>query len=921
MSTERTGRSRRSSLSFKSITRMLSRDGRGPVSSKSKPAPSISQKFRLTSADTKQKKGTDSSNELRRAALASAASLTLPDSGAVLPDPTSRDNIANGGDSPPQQTVEDLGVKSPLSDPVSSAGTAEGEQTTASSEICNPSTWSTGTGTQKKETKRLQKEKKDLEKQLKRTEDEEEKRESRSTRRESRRLSKKQPFRSSSRSSSVKSVMRSSTTPVFSSFRRSISGSRASSSRDHPGTDTTDTGLATPTFSGPWPERFGAAVSRELASGKQPPYSPYSAPSHTERSLHPTGKFADLRASARLSQTAGVSDKPRVQSMDVSLLYQRQLSSDVLDTENPEGNKENKPNEGDRRSLVDPYTLIPYDDAADVEPEQRSEQRNSGTPRFYANLHNIQGLAGSESTLKGVARRCPSAYVAPGDTKQKERSRLSSPNLTPNTVERPPKYPSVGTNSIGTLSSTTARTESNRYTAVFKSSSTPIPTYTRENSQRSSMLPSRLRSKHTRFTSSPLASSSTYLPELEPNLSQVNKSTPVLLPSQAPSVKPQLPGLRCGEPELFPSSPGNAVESTDGVNLQPGSNKLSQDSPKSHLESSVEPEPTLEEFNGPISESKAVTPTRSYSSKPVPMKPIPKHVTDGNPPARSQTLPTNGQPSRYSTVDAATKSVAPGKETLESPSHARFKHDTVTSVNSETTSEMYSTASENASNESEDHKTAASRRTPSPTFNLFGNGTPLANTVPQTHKNRKSLQADPRHTATLSSTPSLPANSSALRHTSHSSSIAKMFVICCECNFWHDMPSGIYAKLASLHNTTASLPNATSGAGSSSRSRQIENSNGTAARRRSSENKSSININGNSSLRGQNEANTSIKVIPNTSNEENANATRGNDGKSRSSLSPSNSASAVKCSWCDHGMRKSCCAGWSTTVYMQERHH
>lgn len=931
MSAEQAGRSRRSSLSFKSITRMLSRDGRGSVS-----YPPESQRSRLTSADMKQKKRPGSSNDLRRAALASAVSLTLQEPSAVTPDTMSQDHAVNDGGSSTRLAVEDMGSSNNILDAstkqkdsagnppqpnrISPTSTTEREQTTATSERCNSPTepkQDDEAKSQKKESKRLQKEKKEMEKQLRRTEDAEEKRESRSAKRESRRLSKKQPLRSSSRSSSVKSAIRSSTTPVFSSFRRSISGSRASSSHGNPTSDTpeqakqaADTGMA-PTLSGAWPERFGAAVSRELASGNQPPYSPYSPLNHTERSLHSTGKFSDLRASARISQIAGTPEKPRVRSMDVSF-YQRQLSSDGVDAENSDGSKETKPNEGYRKSLVDPYTLIPYD-TADAEPEQRSEQRSSGTPRFYANLHNIEGLAGSESTLKGVARRCPSAYVAPGDTKQNGRPTLSSSNST-STIERStPKYPSVKTNSIWAPSRGTSRTESNRYTAVFKSSSTPVPSYSRENSQRNSLLPSRLRSKHTRFTSSPLATSSIDSPELESNLGEANKSAPMLLShSQSLPVNPRLPDLECGGTELFPSIQENSVNSTEGVNLQSYLRKPSPNSPESRPENLSAP--TSQEPNTQISENKAITPLRSQSSAPVPRNSIPKQARDLVGPARSQTFSENSHPSRISTVNAMTNPAEhAGRAALKS--HPHFLIDQATGISGvdseETTSERYSTASENASNESEAHGAAVSPRSPSPTFNLFGNGAPPPSTVPQTHKNRASLQADHRPVSTPFSAPSapcLPANSSAsLRQASRSNSIAKTFVICCKCNFWHDMPSNVYAKLA-----PPSRPDA----------RQIEYNNGAAAQRRSSENKSVINVNGSSSLRAPVEANTAMKVSPNTSNEQKIGPARGNDGKSRPlSYFSGNFVSAVNCCWCDHGMGKSCCAGWATTVYMNERHH
>lgn len=29
----------------------------------------------------------------------------------------------------------------------------------------------------------------------------------------------------------------------------------------------------------------------------------------------------------------------------------------------------------------------------------------------------------------------------------------------------------------------------------------------------------------------------------------------------------------------------------------------------------------------------------------------------------------------------------------------------------------------------------------------------------------------------------------------------------------------------------------------------------------------------------------------------------------------------VRCPWCEHGMSTGCCAGWTTVVYLHERHH
>ncbi|OJD17278.1 hypothetical protein AJ78_02612 [Emergomyces pasteurianus Ep9510] len=132
--------------------------------------------------------------------------------------------------------------------------------------------------------------------------------------------------------------------------------------------------------------------------------------------------------------------------------------------------------------------------------------------------------------------------------------------------------------------------------------------------------------------------------------------------------------------------------------------------------------------------------------------------------------------------------------------------------------------------------------------------------------------------------------------------VAKMFVICCQCRYWHDMPSDVYAKLAfpngvppiepmigddsqsQLHQPQ--LPRASSGfvsPGGGSSSNFTETSSG--ASNHALDNKSP----------------------------------RGSRPSSSSSSSSSNFM--VTCCWCAHRMVKTCCAGWTTIVYLHERHH
>jgi hypothetical protein len=94
--------------------------------------------------------------------------------------------------------------------------------------------------------------------------------------------------------------------------------------------------------------------------------------------------------------------------------------------------------------------------------------------------------------------------------------------------------------------------------------------------------------------------------------------------------------------------------------------------------------------------------------------------------------------------------------------------------------------------------------------------------------------------------PTLPPPQAGALIAQQQKPMAKMFVICCKCKFWHDLPSKIYEAMA--------LP------------RRI--------------------------LEDEVEGATKGKVD-----------------------------TVVKCPWCEHGMSSQCCAGWTTIVYLHERHH
>lgn len=83
--------------------------------------------------------------------------------------------------------------------------------------------------------------------------------------------------------------------------------------------------------------------------------------------------------------------------------------------------------------------------------------------------------------------------------------------------------------------------------------------------------------------------------------------------------------------------------------------------------------------------------------------------------------------------------------------------------------------------------------------------------------------------------------------------MAKLFVICCKCKFWHDLPSKLYEAMA--------LP------------KELHKDENVAG------------------------------------------------GKAKAKVTEGRLETAVKCPWCEHAMTTWCCQGWTTVVYLHERHH
>ena len=108
--------------------------------------------------------------------------------------------------------------------------------------------------------------------------------------------------------------------------------------------------------------------------------------------------------------------------------------------------------------------------------------------------------------------------------------------------------------------------------------------------------------------------------------------------------------------------------------------------------------------------------------------------------------------------------------------------------------------------------------------------------------------------------------------------VAKMFVICCVCKFWHDLPSALYAAMA--------LPRPI-----------LRRSDGVA-------------------VAPPPEHGTTTS--PATTASSSARATPAGE---KSAVVQGAVHTTVRCPWCAHQMSTACCAGWTTIVYLHERHH
>ena len=711
---------------------------------------------------------------------------------------------------------------------------------------------------ERRATKRLEADRKELEKRLLKLEESQSKLDQGIYDRSGRRLTKKQPEGSSSRSSSAgSSRFRSSSIGAF--FSRSRRNSRASSINDEDQTNPKQTDASgPPSLPLALNERFGADVSRELSTRHGPLVS---SSQHTlksasgmsqqsqqpQRSLHAAPKSDDLRENWRMaeewqkknsSRELGTEDIARRLEALAGASAMRQGRDSPRTTERSP--RQLPANMKSHKSLFKPTTSKRSTDPSRADPSTLSIESiprdTSASDNIMAHDRTLSLVTASE--LRGIS----------------------------NSIDEK-DFGSYGTESTGL-----SQAKSDR--ALFVSSE-------RAGQEAALHAPSR------QYKSSPLTMNP-HTPE-DSNFTSNDNSTNFANQAQIPQP------LRI----VKPSQPDDPQERRrQATQSWPGA---TQDEKRQHI-SIAQPDSsnTHQQANGGERSRRGDILKQPYSRVIPPRKHPGRRSLDGSPPKGNIHDPTvfvsdvapgstrykDKNPSNMNGT-AAAGAVVEGSDDLEHPrpssshsSQGASSYDTadeevidVPSKQKQPGTSQQEKAIQASKNRAAPVTGNASSGMSSPT-NIRHN--PLAPVGPLSMLRRKPMQkVKPPRAEDL---------------------VAKLFVICCQCKYWHDMPSEVYAKLTSPERVP-------------SESRLVRNFS-----RRNSIRKAIFASDPNDPRR--------MPLPPRGQPQDGPSGSRGPSGdgtpKASSQTAP---PYRHQCCWCGHSMSKTCCQGWTALVHMRERYH
>lgn len=740
--------------------------------------------------------------------------------------------------------------------------------------ICSSPTWHKDIARkERRATKRLEADRKDLEERLLRLEVNQARLEQGIYERTPRRLTKKQPLGSSTRSSSANSD-RPRSSSAFSSFfsgSRRSSRSRASSVNGNDGASRRVSIDTPPTLSLTLPERFGTAISRELEAK----HGTFLLPSHqSQRTIHTTPKSDDLRENWRVAEAW--QRKYVENDTDAEMTGQKSGRAALSQTVT-----HNMAREGESRSR-----LQPREAPADLDREL-----------FTANLWRDRRPLGSRPTVSSsVSQGSTSSNLSPPFSKNRNHitrnEQFTDAKLTRIITARQLQDLSQAENVPDSFNRGRARSlpqgpgkvtlsqqdhtnsPSPNQPKTYKSSPLAPPTSTKESPGPVNGVGISTRVKGVDLKTMPQPSR---LPQ--PFQCQETSSRNRLPASFQPA------GVESGQ---FKQVAGNEQRESIRRPLHSTAHNIQHNENRHPQPSFNNEEPVSGQIRRPPQEIRRMKHAgRSVSQS---INGIDR-IRD-----EDQQLPnTKIDPPVDSNQNPVDPTGLPAEDTTRGRSNPRCLKPSARSRSPSPVSSnaSYDTADEEVLNVPCRDNLQAARPEACSTAS------------PQPSQDTLTVQKQRTGTQNISSSPLARDGSfTKLRRKVKQKAkplmpdqlVAKVFVICCRCNYWHDMPSEVYARLACPER----LPSDSLLAKTFSR-RNSFSRNGSL---RSSLLASDPSGKGRLPVRG--------RAQP---YEENTQAVREFKAAIGAPLT------APSCCWCRHSMSRSCCQGWTTLVQMRERHH
>ncbi|RJE20869.1 hypothetical protein PHISCL_06792 [Aspergillus sclerotialis] len=709
-------------------------------------------------------------------------------------------------------------------------------------------------GKEKRASKRLEEERKEIERRFRKLEETELMKEATGSKRESRRLTKKQPIGRSSRSSSVSSdKSRSSITHLATLFSRSKNGSRSRSNsvgRDGErasiewlSTEQTQSNNGSRTQPLPrppsiiLPERFGTAVSSKLGLKNN-----ILLPVSMKQPDHASTEFANVRRPLGYLNPA---EAQNTNSQDGNTPFSYSPQRTHL-------NGQEKPSDD---ALKSPSKEI------------SGAQQNLDRSAFSANLSAGKRDGGNASHLVQI----------PPVLRCRVRGKLRSARINRQ------KMRSIKASSSGEFIG------GYRY-KKFKSSPLAAAPATSENIN----LPSKDQEKK----DSPISGIS---------VKQMPTRTAPEEPA-SPLASSKLHGRGSRRLRKLPGSPSNTFAKTatgSWTDLLNDATRLANNSSQFlGRGSSKNQESRLQVLSGPDSKSENAIHSSRFPTGPrfyngqTPMSNV--HTLNGLRGPKSRPVSTKSDPTvsiplahRNSDTSQSHSALEARHRSFQLPQHYSSSTEM---VQPREKSNSIPSRRPSQDSHSEDYNTADEAASIAESYSSVAQ-----NLGPNNHSPGYSRGDDDKKTSTDINNPELTQLSScqkpqmtipakSVNGLQQGQSVAKVFVVCCHCGFWHDVPSEIFAKLS--HTSVSPNPR---GRGSPAHETNGELRRNFPERPEERSPEPHINTSFNQASRKK-----TIAQLPDSSYA---------------------SSSVVHCSWCDHIISSSCCQGWHTVVNLRERHN